>query len=188
MLSLQQILKENKTMNILQIISVTKNDILELQKISCQTFFETFADTNTEENMKQYLAESFALDQLAKEVEDQDSQFFFAQVANEVIGYLKINTGKAQTEAALPDALEIERIYVLQAYHGQKIGQQLYEYAVRRAQDAGLHWIWLGVWENNQRAISFYKKNGFEAFDKHIFHVGDDDQIDFMMKKSLLNS
>jgi len=46
-------------------------------------------------------------------------------------------------------------------------------------------YVWLGVWEENLRAISFYKKNGFEEFDKHIFKLGDDEQTDIMMKKKL---
>jgi ribosomal protein S18 acetylase RimI-like enzyme len=43
--------------------------------------------------------------------------------------------------------------------------------------------VWLGVWEKNLRAISFYEKNGFIAFDQHIFQLGDDRQTDIMMKK-----
>lgn len=39
--------------------------------------------------------------------------------------------------------------------------------------------------EENLRAISFYKKNGFMEFDKHIFKLGDDEQTDIMMKLKL---
>jgi len=46
-------------------------------------------------------------------------------------------------------------------------------------------YIWLGVWEENPRAINFYKKNGFVEFDKHIFTLGDDEQTDIMMKLQL---
>ncbi|KQB98631.1 GNAT family N-acetyltransferase [Pedobacter sp. Hv1] len=172
-------------MNTLQITSVSKNDIPELQKISRQTFLETFADTNTEENMKQYLAESFALAQLTEEVENPESKFFFAVWNNEVIGYLKINTGQAQTELKGNDSLEIERIYVQQAFLGKKVGQSLFDHAIGMAQDAGFHTVWLGVWENNQRAIHFYQKNGFVTFDKHAFYLGDDEQTDLMMRKTL---
>lgn len=172
-------------MNTLQITSVSKNDIPELQKISRQTFLETFADTNTEENMKQYLAESFALAQLTEEVENPESKFFFAVWNNEVIGYLKINTGQAQTELKGNDSLEIERIYVQQAFLGKKVGQSLFDHAVAMAQDAGFHTVWLGVWEHNQRAIHFYQKNGFVTFDKHAFYLGDDEQTDLMMRKTL---
>jgi len=45
--------------------------------------------------------------------------------------------------------------------------------------------VWLGVWEKNNRAISFYKKWGFEKFGEHSFTLGDDIQNDWLMKKEL---
>jgi len=42
--------------------------------------------------------------------------------------------------------------------------------------------VWLGVWDQNPRAISFYKKNGFIEFDKHVFRLGNDEQTDLMMR------
>ena len=46
-------------------------------------------------------------------------------------------------------------------------------------------YVWLGVWEENARAISFYRKNNFVEFDKHIFKLGSDEQTDIMMKLHL---
>lgn len=82
--------------------------------------------------------------------------------------------------------MEIEKIYVLGAFHGKKVGQILYEKALQIAEVLGLSFIWLGVWEENLRAIRFYEKNGIVAFDKHIFKLGDDEQTDIMMKKQLI--
>ena len=79
-------------------------------------------------------------------------------------------------------ALEIERIYVAKAFHGKKVGQILYEKAIHIAKQMNVAYVWLGVWEENPRAIHFYKKNGFVEFDKHIFRLGDDEQTDLMMK------
>jgi ribosomal protein S18 acetylase RimI-like enzyme len=79
-------------------------------------------------------------------------------------------------------ALEIERIYVLKDFHGKSVGQVLYNKAIDIAKEKKTKYVWLGVWEENPRAISFYKKNGFVEFDKHIFILGDDEQTDIMMK------
>jgi diamine N-acetyltransferase len=46
--------------------------------------------------------------------------------------------------------------------------------------------IWLGVWEKNENAIAFYKKLGFEQTGVHSFHMGDEEQMDFIMTKTLL--
>ncbi len=164
---------------------VSLNDIAELQKIGRQTFFETFAESNTEENMTKYLEEGFSEEKLTNELNDENSAFYFAVSDDEVIGYLKLNFGYSQTELQDNKALEIERIYVLQSYHGKKVGQILYEKAMEVAEKKNVNYVWLGVWEENPRAIRFYQKNGFVEFDKHIFKLGDDEQTDIMMKKIL---
>ncbi|MBL7818740.1 MAG: GNAT family N-acetyltransferase [Saprospiraceae bacterium] len=169
----------------IEIKKATLNDIEQLQQIGRQTFFETFAATNTEENMSKYLDEGFSLEKLAAELNDKSSEFYFALINDEVIGYLKLNFGQSQTELKDDKALEIERIYVLKAFHGQKVGQLLYDKAIQVAKQMSVNYIWLGVWEENPRAIRFYKKNGFVEFDKHIFKLGDDEQTDIMMKLKL---
>lgn len=165
------------------ITQVKLTDIDLLQQIGKETFIQTFSDTNTEENMNTYLAEGFSKEKLLSELCDNESEFYFAVLKNDVIGYLKVNTGQAQTEQQCPQALEIERIYVLQEFQGRKVGQLLFEKALALAQIKAASFIWLGVWEKNLRAINFYQKNGFVAFDQHIFQLGDDKQIDIMMKK-----
>jgi diamine N-acetyltransferase len=164
---------------------VTINEITTLQKIGRQTFFETFAAGNTEENMKNYLVEGFSIEKLTAELTNQNSEFYFALYDDQTIGYLKLNFGASQTELKDNKALEIERIYVLQSFHGKKVGQILYEKAIQIAKQINVAYVWLGVWEENPRAIHFYKKNGFIEFDKHIFRLGDDEQTDIMMKLQL---
>ena len=163
-------------------------DIDLLKSIAQQTFIETFAEVNTAADMAKYMAEKFSNEMLLAELSNQGSEFYFAQLDKRIIGYLKINSGQAQTEIPHEHALEIERIYVLQEFHGKKIGQLLYEKALDIARLKKVRFIWLGVWEENFRAISFYQKHGFVAFDKHIFRLGNDEQTDIMMKKNIVNN
>jgi diamine N-acetyltransferase len=172
-------------MSHIEIKKVTINVIDKLQKISRQTFFETFSADNTEENMRKYLDDSFSIARLTKEHSDKETEFYFATLDNQVIGYLKINFGQAQTDLQDDKAVEIERIYVLKEFHGKGIGKLLYEKAIHIARQKNADYVWLGVWEENHRAISFYKKYGFAEFDKHNFKLGDDDQTDIMMKLNL---
>jgi ribosomal protein S18 acetylase RimI-like enzyme len=46
-------------------------------------------------------------------------------------------------------------------------------------------WIWLGVWEKNYKAQQFYARWGFERFSEHTFWMGDDPQVDWLLKKKL---
>ena len=135
--------------------------------------------------MKNYLDESFSTEKITEELNNKNSKFYFAKDGANILGYLKLNFGDSQTELKDNKALEIERIYVLKEYHGKKVGQILYEKAIQIAEEKNADYVWLGVWEENPRAINFYKKNGFEEFDKHIFKLGNDEQTDIMMKLKL---
>jgi diamine N-acetyltransferase len=111
------------TIDKIEIKKVSLSDVDELQSIGRETFFETFADENTESNMKKYLEENFSIDKLESELIIPNSEFYFALTDNKIIGYLKLNFGQAQTELKDQNALEIERIYVLKEFHGKKVGQ-----------------------------------------------------------------
>nr|WP_207786959.1 GNAT family N-acetyltransferase [Flavobacterium sp. 103] len=157
-------------------------NLITIQNISKQSFTETFAEINTPENMEKYLQENFNTTQLTLEINNPDSPFYIAYFDREPVGYLKLNLGNAQTETIKDETIEIQRIYVLKAFHGKKIGQLLLDQAIKVAKEYDVDYIWLGVWEENHRALQFYAKNGFVTFDKHIFILGNDQQTDLLMK------
>lgn len=163
----------------------SSEDVEIIQSLGIQTFSETFAEDNTEEAMKKYLEESFNTEKIKSELNNPDSHFYIAWEEDNPVGYLKVNTGNAQTELQDDKSLEIERIYVKKSHHGKKVGQLLYDQALEIAQQLKKSYLWLGVWEENLRALQFYKKNGFVEFDKHIFRLGEEEQTDLMMKKML---
>jgi ribosomal protein S18 acetylase RimI-like enzyme len=172
-------------MNNLYIRQASVLDLPALQSIGRKTFKETFSEGNTKENLALYLAEGFSDEKLTAELENENSHFYFAEKDGQIIGYLKVNTDKAQTEKLDLNALEIERIYVLKEYHGKEVGVQLYERALDIAKMRKSPYMWLGVWEKNPRAIRFYQKLGFIEFDQHIFQLGDDAQTDILMRLNL---
>jgi ribosomal protein S18 acetylase RimI-like enzyme len=169
----------------IEIRKISLSDLNLLQSVGRQTFFETFADTNSESDMKKYLDENFSIEKLTDEIATPNSEFYFASVGEQVIGYLKVNSGSAQTELKDQNTFELERIYVLKEFQGKLVGQILYDVALNLAKSAKADYIWLGVWEKNHRALRFYEKNGFAEFDRHIFKLGDDLQTDIMMRLKL---
>jgi ribosomal protein S18 acetylase RimI-like enzyme len=157
----------------------------QLQQIGRHTFSETYAESNSAENMAKYLEEAYSYEKLSVELNDPNSIFYFAVMDQNVIGYLKLNFGASQTDLKDNNALEIERIYVLREFHGRKIGQLLFDKAIEVAKVQHVAYVWLGVWKENKRALQFYTKNGFIEFDHHVFVLGDEAQTDIMMKLEL---
>ena len=169
----------------IKIEQINNSHIEALQQIGRQTFSETFAESNSAENMAKYLEEAYSFEKLNEELNNPNSIFYFAMLDEKVIGYLKLNMGGSQTELKDNDALEIERIYVLKDFHGKKVGQLLFDKAIAIAKAQQVAYIWLGVWEENKKALQFYTKNGFIEFDQHVFVLGDEAQTDIMMKLEL---
>ncbi|MDO5767811.1 MAG: GNAT family N-acetyltransferase [Spirochaetales bacterium] len=161
------------------------DDILDLQKIYRQTFFETFSEQNSEENMRIFLDKAYSEEKLKSEIEDKESETFLAVENQKTLGVLKINTGNAETESGLENSLEIQRIYILKESKGLGIGTVLMNLAEKKARELGVSFIWLGVWEKNFPAQKFYTDKGFRRFSEHAFVLGDDIQTDFLMKKEL---
>lgn len=170
------------TINIKQ---CTLEDLHMLQEISYETFNETFKHQNSPENMNAYLKRAFNLKQLEKELSNISSQFFFVYLNDEVAGYLKFNTNDAQSEVMGDESLEIERIYIKNKFQKQGLGKYLLNKAIDIAVERNKKKIWLGVWEKNEKAIGFYKKIGFIQTGSHSFYMGDEEQTDFIMTKSL---
>ena len=161
-------------------------DLEILQEISIETFNDTFKDQNSPENMKAYLERAFNLKQLEKELSNISSQFFFVYFNDEVAGYLKVNTNDAQSEEMGDESLEIERIYIRNKFQKHGLGKYLLNKAMEIAMERNKKKIWLGVWEKNENAIAFYKKMGFVQTGAHSFYMGDEEQIDFIMTKTLI--
>ena len=169
----------------IKIQQINYSHIAALQQIGRQTFSETFAESNSAENMAKYLEEAYSFEKLNEEINNPNSYFYFAILDEKVIGYLKINMGGSQTELKDNDAIEIERIYVLKSFQGKKVGQVLFDKAIQIGKEQNAAFVWLGVWEENKKALQFYTKNGFVEFDQHIFVLGDEAQTDIMMKLEL---
>ncbi|KQL52721.1 GNAT family acetyltransferase [Heyndrickxia shackletonii] len=164
----------------------TLEDLRTLQEISSETFYETFKHQNSAENMNAYLEKAFNVKQLEKELSNISSQFFFVYFHNEVAGYLKVNTNDAQSEEMGDESLEIERIYIKNQFQKHGLGKYLLNKATEIAMEGNKKKIWLGVWEKNDNAIAFYKKMGFVQTGAHSFYMGDEEQTDLIMTKTLL--
>lgn len=123
-------------MGSIQVKKATIEHVHIVQRIGRETFSETFADSNSAADMNRYLEDSFNEHQVRTELSNPDSLFFIAWDDEDPVGYLKLNSGGAQTEKQDHSALEIERIYVKSSHHGKTVGQLLYEKSYKNSETA----------------------------------------------------
>ncbi len=131
-------------MKTIEIVGIKETEVEKLQAISIETYQATFGEHNSEELMTTYLDEAYALDKLRRELQEEQSEFYWAVLDDRIAGYLKLNIGQAQTEAMGEGFLEIERIYVRSPFKSKGIGSRLIEFAVQKAQEKQKEAIWLG--------------------------------------------
>ena len=162
-----------------------KQDAELIADMSRQTFYDTFADVNTKENMDKFMNEQFTFEKLINEVGTPGNIFLLAYDGDQPVGYVRIRENNNPPSLGSHNAIEIARIYATSNAIGKGIGKALMQKAIEIAQAGKREFAWLGVWEKNQRAIDFYIKWGFEKFDEHDFILGDDVQKDWLMKKPL---
>ena len=160
----------------------TLQDLTVLRNLAEATFTETFAQLNNPRDFQAYLKTAFSLEKVRSEISHPDTEFYLLMLDGQYAGYLKLNFGSAQSDLQDVQSLEIERIYVLSQYQGLGLGRHLFDLALRRAKARSLSYIWLGVWEKNEKAIGFYKRQGFYEFSSHVFQMGEDLQTDKLMR------
>jgi len=160
-------------------------DAQNIAELSRQTFYDTFAEVNTKEDMDKFMTGPFSTEQLLAECALPEHIFLAAFMDEELVGYAKMTETKNPPELGDTPAIELGRLYAAQKTIGQGVGKLLMQECIRIAKEKSRMLLWLGVWEHNQRAIAFYTKFGFEKFGEHDFVLGDDVQTDWLMKKSI---
>ena len=163
----------------------SKHDAELIADMSRQTFYDTFASYNTKENMDKFMNEQFTKGTLIKEVGAKHNIFLLAFDRERPVGYARLREKNNPPSLGTANAIEIARIYAVTTAIGKGIGKALMQKCIEIAKAGNREFVWLGVWEKNQRAIDFYTKWGFEKFADHDFVLGDDVQKDWLMKKKL---
>lgn len=169
----------------IELKSCTANDVEELQKLARAAFHQTFAAQNPAKDMQHYLEHDYSLPVLTDELKDPNALVLFLYYDGKLAGYTKLNVGSAQTEPMGDDTLEVQRIYLLKDFHRLGLGTKMIKYAIKVAQNKHKHAIWLGVWDQNERAKKFYQAMGFKPVGTHKFKLGRQIQRHFVMKMTL---
>lgn len=157
-------------------------DLKALTEIGRITFSEAFSLDNSEFDFNGYIERAFSEKQIGLELYNPNSEFYFAFLGQTLVGYFKLNWGLAQTDLLDRNGMELERIYVLANHQDRGLGGRLLAKAIDIGRSRSFPFIWLGVWEKNRRAISFYQGHGFVHSGYHPFKLGNEDQTDFIMK------
>jgi len=161
------------------------NQIPAMRQVAISSYADTFADSNTPENLQAFFDTAYNLAQLEREFSEPDSKLYLALDEAEVVGFVRLRRSDEAVSYLGENTIELQRLYVLTEAQGKSVGRLLMEQAMQYASSNRFEWIWLGVWEKNFKAQQFYSRWGFERFSEHTFWMGDDPQVDWLLKKKL---
>ncbi len=171
----------------LNIRRASAEDAETLSRIGWQSFDEAFADhpKNHPDDMRVYMNEAFSVETIAGELAEAKTVYLIAESDGEAAGYAKIKLDAREEGVSGERVLELCRLYALDKFIGKGIGKNLMIKVFKIAEETERDTVWLGVWEYNFRAQKFYEKFGFEKCGEHVFQLGSDSQIDWILQKRL---
>lgn len=163
----------------------TPADTVRLAAFGRKTFGETFRPYNTAEDIQLHLDRTFGPDKQAAELADPEWTTLLQECEGELAGYAQVRMHDVPSSVTLPAPIELLRFYVDAKWHGRGLAAQLMNAVFEAAGRHHAKSVWLCVWQENPRAISFYGKLGFSIVGAQPFILGNDRQLDWVMARPL---
>lgn len=170
----------------MQIRKAKINDAKVLAELGAKTFYDTFRPFHSEEDMQQYIRKSYSLEQIEANFKNENIVYFIAFDNELPVGYIKLIRNGSDQKLETKKNIELEKIYVLKEYFDKKVGKELMNEAISFSKNENFETLFLGVWQDNNRAIIFYEKFGFTVYATRIFQLGKTICDDYLMKLELI--
>ena len=165
----------------------TSRDAKVIALLGRTTFGETFGHLFRDpEDLQDYYGRTFSDKKIEQSLQKERNIYWLAYIDNHPVGYAKLKLHSPSQFLEGTDVCQLQKIYVLIDYLSLKIGLRLQQELINEARSSGSSFIWLSVLKENERAIQFYLKNGFEKIGNHDFSIGKED-FDFMAMARKLN-
>ncbi len=174
-------------MNNLEIRIATQDDATPISHLGKITFTETFGHLFRNPNdLHQYLETTFSETKIKASLCKATNVFWLAFIDGQAVGYSKLKLNSPTSFVETTVICQLQKIYVLKEFISLKIGRELQKQLLLKAKELDYEYIWLSVLNSNERAIQFYKKNGFDIIGNHDFTIGEEHFDFFAMGKKLI--
>lgn len=157
-------------------------DAATLADFAGRTFAEAFGAVTAPADMAAHLAHTYTPALQAAELADPDLVTLLAERDGGIVAYAQIRrNGDTPDCVAQEGVAEVQRFYADSSVRGSGLATDLMRHSLAAALELGARHAWLGVWEQNARAIAFYRKAGFVPVGSKVYVVGSDHQVDHVM-------
>lgn len=155
------------------IIPATVSDAKLLVNIGKTSFLESHGMSASKEDIDAYVQLKFNETTFSEELRDERNHFNMIYYNETAVGYSKIIFDFPHPNIPFENVTKLERLYILKEYHHLKLGLELFNYNVKLSMTHHQAGMWLFVWTENTRAITFYNKVGFKIIGHHDFKISE---------------
>jgi len=148
-----------------------------------ETFGHLFLDNN---DLLAYHEKTFSVSKIASSLQKSTNIFWLAFYNELPVGYTKLKLNSVSEFLPSQQVCQLQKIYVLKDFLSKKIGLKLQASLIEEAQKRNYKTLWLSVYDDNVKAINFYKKNQFKNIGKHKFQIGKESFNFIAMAKQLM--
>ena len=160
-------------------------DAAILADLGARTFRETFETLCSPGDLVAFITATYSETIQRSELADPDRPGLVLELDGVPSGFVQLRLGHREPCVTANRPVELQRIYVLRAFHGGGFGEALMRASVELARAWGADALWLGVWEHNDRALAFYGRWGFCEAGDHVFRIGQQIDRDLILVKGL---
>ena len=160
----------------------TPEDANLIASIATVSFYEAYFEQDDSHDLANYLVENFSPDVIAAELATPEFSFLIALRDGKAVGYAKLRDGEPHESVTSRNAVELQRFYLIERVWGTGVGDVLLDRCIEESRELGKDVLWLGVWEENRRGLSFYDRHGFERVGTLTFPYGDSVGINAVMQ------
>jgi ribosomal protein S18 acetylase RimI-like enzyme len=142
--------------------------LCDIGKIS---FIESHGHSAAPGDISTYVKEKYSEESFKEEIADAKNIYHIIYHHGQPAGYSKIIFDATHPDIAKKNVTKMERLYLLKEFYNLKLGYDLLKFNIDLSKTNHQSGIWLYVWKENPRAVSFYKKNGFVITGSHDFKL-----------------
>jgi diamine N-acetyltransferase len=169
----------------LEIRKAAASDAKLLSVLAATTFYEAYFEQDEPANLADYIVESFAVPSMRRQIDSADTAFYILYADGLAVGYAKLVNGSRDPAITVEKTIELKRIYMLERVWRKGFGEKLLSFCIDTAKEIGCDSLWLGVWEENERGLQFYKKHGFNKVGTVEFPYGNVVGVNHVMEMKL---
>jgi GNAT superfamily N-acetyltransferase len=154
-----------------------------LAQLGAELFEEAFGTLYRPSDLASHLAASYTPEVIARARSRGDEYWIVESGAP--LAFAKVGALALPVDVSPPHAVELKQLYARRAWHGSGVGQMLMDRAVAWAQRKQASELFVGCWSQNPRALRFYERNGFQRVGQYLYPVGQQLDLEWILRRPI---